>query len=99
MKYRVRLQPAARENLDDAYENAAQHAPVTASAWLDRFYVALQSLSVNPGRCVLAPENPSANALSTNTCLVKAATSFELSSLSKTIRFGLFASVEPHENK
>ena len=58
MKYRVRLQPAALEDLDDAYENAAQHAPVTASAWLDRFYDALQSLSVNPGRCVLAPENP-----------------------------------------
>jgi plasmid stabilization system protein ParE len=58
MKYDVRLQPAALQDLDEAFKNAAKHAPLTANAWLDRFYDTLQTLSVNPTRCGLAPENP-----------------------------------------
>ena len=56
MTYKVRLQPAALEDLDEAYKNAAQHAPLTAAAWLERFHAALETLSTNPTRCVLAPE-------------------------------------------
>ena len=32
MTYKVRLQPAALEDLDEAYKNAAQHAPLTAGS-------------------------------------------------------------------
>lgn len=60
-KHDVRLQPAALNDLEEAYQNAANHAPLTAAAWLDRFYDTLQSLSVNPSRCVLAPENSKSN--------------------------------------
>lgn len=57
MKYQVRFQPAAIEDLDEAYKNAAKHAPLTAASWLERFHEALQSLEHNPQRCSLAPED------------------------------------------
>lgn len=57
MKYRVRLQPAAIDDLDQAYRNAARHAPRTAARWYNRFYEALESLETNPQRCSKASEN------------------------------------------
>ena len=57
MMYRVRLQPAAAADLDQAFEYAARQAPHTAARWLNRFQQALQTLEHNPDRCALAPEN------------------------------------------
>jgi plasmid stabilization system protein ParE len=57
MIYRVRLQPPAQRDLDEAYLWAARHAPETAARWLSRFEGALQTLSRNPQRCMLAPEH------------------------------------------
>jgi plasmid stabilization system protein ParE len=57
MKYRVRLQPPAENDLEEAYRWAAKHAPETASRWLRRFHDALQALSENPQRCGLALEH------------------------------------------
>jgi plasmid stabilization system protein ParE len=57
-KYRVVLQKLALSDLEEAYRNAAQHAPPDAAAWLDRIHIALQSLSSNPDRCPIAHENP-----------------------------------------
>ena len=61
MNYRVRLQPAAFDDLDEAYRFAAKHAPETAARWFNRFFVALESLQHNPHRCVLASENSKVN--------------------------------------
>ena len=57
MRYAVRFQPAAVEDLDDAYQRAAKNAPVAATRWLERFHTALQTLDHNPQRCPLAWEN------------------------------------------
>jgi plasmid stabilization system protein ParE len=56
-EYEVVLHSRARADLDDAYQNAARHAPSTASRWVDRFQEALATLSRNPQRCPLAPES------------------------------------------
>ncbi len=55
--YRVRLQPAALEDLDQAYLYAAQSAPETAFKWFNRFFDTLQSLQKNPTRCMRAAED------------------------------------------
>ena len=57
MTYRVRLQPAALEDLDQAYRYAARNARATAARWFNRFYEALHTLSQNPERCSFASEN------------------------------------------
>lgn len=57
MIYQVRLQPAAVDDLNVAYQYAAQNAPAPAARWLERFQVALQTLEHSPERCPLAPEN------------------------------------------
>ncbi len=57
MSYRVVLTANAKANLRSYYVRAAETAPMTASRWLDRFEEALQTLSHNPRRCRLAPEN------------------------------------------
>ena len=57
MIYQVRLQPAAVEDLDAAYQYAAQNAQEPAVRWLGRFMAALQTLEHNPERCPLAPED------------------------------------------
>jgi len=57
MKYRVRLQPAAHEDLDQAYQYAAKNAPRTAVLWFNRFHEALRTLEQNSERCPLAPED------------------------------------------
>jgi plasmid stabilization system protein ParE len=55
--YDVVLHSKAQADLDDAYRNAARHAPQAASRWVDRFEQALTTLSRNPERCPLAPES------------------------------------------
>ena len=57
MKYKVRLQPPAENDLEEAYLWAAGHAPESAARWLARFQEALRSLELNPERCGLAPEH------------------------------------------
>jgi hypothetical protein len=57
MKYRVRLQPAAIHDLDQAFLNAARHAPQTTGRWFNRFNDAVETLSTNPNRCAKALEN------------------------------------------
>jgi len=56
-EYEVVLHTRARVDLDDAYQNAARHAPDAASRWVDRFQEALATLGRNPQRCPLAPES------------------------------------------
>jgi len=56
-EYEVVLHSQARADLDDAFQNAARHAPDTACRWVDRFQQALNTLSRNPQRCPLAPES------------------------------------------
>ncbi|MEX2119211.1 MAG: type II toxin-antitoxin system RelE/ParE family toxin [Pirellulales bacterium] len=57
MIYHVIISPNAKANLRAYCLHAAQHAPATAARWLDRFESALATLSVEPRRCGLAPEN------------------------------------------
>jgi plasmid stabilization system protein ParE len=57
MSYRVLLQRLAREDLGAPYRRAAEYAPGTASRWLNRFRLALQTLDQRPERCPLAPES------------------------------------------
>ena len=57
MSYRVVITANAKTNLRSYHLRAAVTAPMTASRWLDRFEEALQTLSQNPRRCPLAPEN------------------------------------------
>ena len=59
--YRVRLQPNALEDLDEAYRYATQNAPQTAIKWFSRFYEALQTLCTNPTRCMRATEDRKSN--------------------------------------
>jgi plasmid stabilization system protein ParE len=57
MKYNVVVTAAAKQNLRAAYLWAAERAPLTAAAWLNRFEAELETLSKFPQRCALAPEN------------------------------------------
>ena len=57
MKYKVVLQQIAAADLTGYYDYAAQHSPIDALRWLERFEVALQSLDERPDRCSLAREH------------------------------------------
>lgn len=57
MTFSVLVTQRAKDDLRHYYAVAAEHAPETAARWLDRFENALQTLSTNPTRCPLAPEN------------------------------------------
>ena len=58
MPFKVRLQPAAVDDLDEAFKYAAQHAPLTATRWLERFHQEIgERLSYDPNRCQLAEED------------------------------------------
>ncbi len=54
--FEVVLSPIARDELLEAYLNAAQHAPGPAAKWLDRFEAAIAGLADNPGGCPVARE-------------------------------------------
>jgi plasmid stabilization system protein ParE len=57
MNRRVVLQPRAEADLEQAYLYAAQRAPESAARWLNRFHAALQTLSIFPEQCAIAPES------------------------------------------
>ena len=57
MTYSVFVTQKAKGDLRHYYSVAADRAPETAARWLIRFEEALQTLSENPTRCSLAPEN------------------------------------------
>jgi len=57
MSFQVVLQRLAREDLREAYQWTARHAPETATRWLGRFQEALRTLESQPDRCPLAREN------------------------------------------
>ena len=59
MTYSVIVTQKAKDDLRHYYAVAAEHAPETAARWLNRFENVLQTLSTNPTRCTLAPENDS----------------------------------------
>lgn len=61
MSYLVVITANAKANLRSYYLHAAQHAPVTAARWLNRFEAALATLATNPQRCGVAPENDAAD--------------------------------------
>ena len=75
MTYEVRLQPLAETDLEQAYLWAVQQAPKTAKNWLNRFQAALETLSLHPERCGLAPEHKSSNAIYANFCTAGSQTS------------------------
>jgi plasmid stabilization system protein ParE len=57
MTHPVIVTQKAKNDLRHYFNVAADHAPETAVRWLNRFEEALQTLSNNPTRCPLAPEN------------------------------------------
>jgi plasmid stabilization system protein ParE len=57
MKYEVVVTAAAKQNLRAAYRWAAERAPHTASAWLNRFDAEIATLASFPERCAHAPED------------------------------------------
>ena len=57
MTYRVVITQRAKDDLRSYYALVAEHAPGTARQWLNRFEIALDSLSSNPERCPLALED------------------------------------------
>ena len=57
MTHSVIVTQKAKDDLRHYFSVAAEHAPQTAARWLNRFEEALQTLSDNPTRCALAPEN------------------------------------------
>lgn len=61
MKFIVRVQPLAEQDLDAAYLWIYRHAPETAGRWLVKFHDALASLADHPRRCGLAPEHSKLN--------------------------------------
>ncbi len=61
MTFQIFVHRLAREDLQEAYDRAARHAPSTADRWLDRFHRTLQTLSQNPDRCPMARESSKVN--------------------------------------
>jgi plasmid stabilization system protein ParE len=57
MTYKVRLQPIAENDLEEAYLWAAKNAPETARLWLARFQAALETLGEHPQRFGFAAEH------------------------------------------
>ena len=57
MTYHVIVTLRAKVDLRHYYSVAAEHAPETATRWLERFEASLMSLSTFPARCSLAAEN------------------------------------------
>lgn len=57
MKYRVIIEPPARENIDHAYLWIAERDPEAAVKWFNGLEAAIQTLEDFPQRCPLAEEN------------------------------------------
>ena len=57
MKYRVILQPRARQDIEAQYRQIAIHSPSAAANWFNRILTALEGLSRMPERCAIARES------------------------------------------
>lgn len=57
MNHVVVLTQRAEKDLNHYYSIARKNAPETALRWLNRFEIFLRTLSDNPERCSLAPED------------------------------------------
>ena len=57
MKFEVRVELEAWEDLDGALAWFEAHAPALAADWYDGLMEGLRSLAASPQRCPLAPEN------------------------------------------
>ncbi len=57
MSRRVLVTDNAPSNLWHYYQRAAEVAPHTPEAWLERFQAAILSLADLPERCSIAPES------------------------------------------
>jgi len=53
----IRVQETALNELDSAYEWISEESPTAAINWYNGCIEAIESLSVSPKRCPLAPEN------------------------------------------
>ncbi len=56
-RYRLIIQPPALDDLDEAYLWIKQQSSEAAARWFNGFVDALNSLTISPERCGLAPEN------------------------------------------
>ncbi len=57
MKYRLRITPSARRELDEALDWIARRSPGSARPWQVGALRVIRSLTDFPRRCSLAPEN------------------------------------------
>jgi plasmid stabilization system protein ParE len=57
MTYQVVVRPSAQAEMETAYEWIAERAPMAAARRYNRLVETVASLSENPERCPLAPEN------------------------------------------
>lgn len=57
MKYRVLIQPTAKAELGEAHRWYFNESPAAAARWLDTLLQTIDTLSTQPERCALAPEN------------------------------------------
>lgn len=57
MNYEVLLSEPAEAEADAAFLRVLRYSPDFAGEWYDGFLKAIDSLSVFPGRCPVAPEN------------------------------------------
>ncbi len=57
MTHRVLIQPSAEEDIDSIVRWIAENSPRNAGEWYQRIKNAISSLSQNPKRCPIAPEN------------------------------------------
>ena len=55
--YRLILQPAAEADIEDAFRWMQEQSPARAARWLNGLMQSIESLTVFPLSCPLAPEN------------------------------------------
>ncbi len=57
MTFTVIIQPPAEAEIERAYLTIAAEAPETAARWYNGLWDAIESLSLLPARCAVAPES------------------------------------------
>lgn len=57
MEYPVEIMPVAMAEAEEAYSWLNRRSPTSAQRWAVGLHKAIESLSVHPKRCPLAPEN------------------------------------------
>jgi plasmid stabilization system protein ParE len=56
MVYRIKIQPTAAAEIEEAYSWIAGHEPLHALRWLERLHQKVETLTQRPERCPLAGE-------------------------------------------